>query len=292
MEYPHKRYILYLLSRQMNGMEISAECLSKDLLPPEPRDLSNLKVELGGIPLFWKAQVTRENLRFRRWLRDTSLLVLWVQDATTERAFSFLHKKAVRHDFEAVLLAHGNVEQARGELIVKYPESLVPSVKVLERFQELFWNTGEMTPQGIFDYIEECQGREAYLPALQGDLVRAYGELGLQQRVRGEVFLQTVVDAAYQQALRLRKNPNASGALLAGMSSMIKTGIEAQNHLEDKHLVAEGDTGMRKDAADFVARVIQGDAVPSIDEVTQDVIDAEYVEAGEENVHRLTVRRK
>ena len=56
MEYPHRRYIIYLLSRQMNGMEISADCMVKGLLPPEPYDLGSMREELGAIPIFWRAR--------------------------------------------------------------------------------------------------------------------------------------------------------------------------------------------------------------------------------------------
>jgi hypothetical protein len=291
VEYPHRRYILYLLSRRMNSMEVRADCQSKGLMPPEDSELAFLARRMGDVPPFWKPRVTRENIRFRRWLRDKGLLFLWVRDDAMEEAINFLYRKEVRKAFETIVVAHGNVEQARRELLVRYPEGLVPSEAGLEAFRRAFWDLGEMSPEGVFAYLEAVENAEIYLPALHGDLVQTYATLGLQQRLQGEVFLQNIMEAANQQVLRLRANPNVSGAQAAGVASLLKVGMEAYNTLKEDMVDEVGDASLKKDAADFKARVVQAIAIPSIDELDRDVIDADYAEAGATNVHRLPVTR-
>lgn len=291
MEYPHRRYLHYLLSRKLNSYELRADCLSKDLVPPNDEDLKEIAAELGDPPKHWRPRVERSNIPFRRWLRDQKLLPLWERDPETEEAFAFLHRPGIRKDFEAIVLAHGNVSQARKELAVKYTEDAVPSLGALKVFYEFFWNVGSMSSDGIMNYLTAAQARDDYIPALQGDLVTTYGVLGLQQRIKGETFLQNIMEAANQQALRLRANPNVPGATAAGIASVLKAGMDAHRMLEDYHYTQEGDSGIRQEAADFVVRVVQAREIPSIDELGHgDVIDAEYAEAG--NVHRLTVQNK
>jgi hypothetical protein len=278
----------------MNAMEVRADCAAKDLLPPGDIEIHALTRRVGGIPGFWKPKVLSANVKFRRWLRDLGVLKLWVRDVVTERAVGLLYKIAMRKDFETVVLVHGDVGRAHSELLIKYPEELVPNEAVLARYQEFFWDVGSMGPEEIYQYLSVIQDREELLPALQGDLARTYGTLGLQQRIKGEVFLQNVVEAANRQALRMKSTDAHSGSALAGMSAAIRVGIDALDRLEDRHSVNEGDTGLRQDAADFVARVVQADAVPSIDELDRrHVIDAEPVAAaaGAGNVFAITNRR-
>ena len=128
---------------------------------------------------------------------------------------------------------------------------------------------------------------------MQGDLIEAYGVLGLQQKVDGEVFLRNVIEMANQQVARCRSGPKMSGQLAAGVSRLIGLGMDANRDLQELHGVTEADTGLRKEAATFMARVIQRRAIPSYDELDSDnaeVIDVEYAEAG--NVHQLPRRRE
>jgi hypothetical protein len=279
----------------MNAMEIRADCASKNLLAPGDIEIRQLAGGLGDIPGFWKPKVTSSNIRFRRWLRNKGVLKLWTQDDVTERAFSLLYKAKLRKDFETVMLAHGDIGRAYRELLIKYPEEMVPNEAVLDRYQEIFWDIGSMRPEQIYQYLEVVQDGEEFLPALQGDMVRTYGTLGLQQRIKSEVFLQHCVEFAVEQVLRGRANPNLSGATLAGISSVMKAGMDAQRMLDETHAVVEGDVGMRQDAADFVARVVQASAVPSIDELGgRDVIDVEPEDAavGGGNVLKLPGPRR
>ena len=293
MHYPHAKYLTYLLSRKMNAMEIRADCMAKDLLPPGDIEIRSLSSTLGDIPSFWRPTVESSNVRFRRWLRNRGLLGMWIRDDVSERAFGLIYRSAVRKDFETIILAHGDIGRAYGELLIKYPEEMVPNEAVLARYQEFFWDVGSMEPEQIYQYLEVVQDREEYLPALQGDMARTYGTLGLQQRIKGEVFLQHCVEFATEQVLRGRANPNMGGATLAGISSVMKAGMEAHKLLQETHADLEGDTGIRRDAADFVARVVQARAVPSIDDLTGDVITVETEDAaGGGNVLKLAGPRR
>ena len=296
MEYPHGRYILYLLSRKMNAMEVRADCAAKGLLAPGDIEIRQILAQLGEIPTCWKSTVTPQNIRFRRWLRDKGLLKLWVRDDVTDKAVALLYKKAIRKDFETIITVHGDIGQAYRELTIKYPEDMVPTEVVLDRYQEFFWNIGEMSPEEIYRYLEVIGDEgEDLLPALAGDLAKTYGALGLQQRIKGEVFLQNCIEAANRQALRMNSSDKHGGSSLAGMSAAMRVGLEALHMLRDDMIEDEGDVGMRREAADFVARVVQADAVLSIDELNRpEIIDAEFVEAAEAgagNVLTLTKRR-
>jgi hypothetical protein len=293
VEYPHRRYIVFLLTKKMTGFEIRADCLSKGLTPPNDESLAEISAELGPLPSFWRMRVQKTNIPFRRWLRDKGVLPLWVRDASTEIAFKFLARAAVRKDFEAVILVHGSVEQAHRELLVKYPEALVPPATALKRYYQFFWDVGSMSPEGIFEHIEASQEKEDYLPALRGDLVRAYGKLGLQQQITYERLLQETVEAGFAMAQRIRREADSlGGQTAAGLSTAVALGIKAGQELQDLHLGDSGDSSLRQDAADFVFRRIPNvRGIPSIDDVDGNVIDADYAEAGADNVHRLPVRR-
>lgn len=291
MEYPHRKYLVYLLSRKMEVTDVRASCLVRGLVPPDEEDLTCIfRDEFGDtLPSFWKAKVSKGDVKFRRWLRDHRLLHLWKRDAAVQEAFALLEKRAVRKDFEAIVLAHGNVEQAHRELESKYPEHLVPSEAGLMRYCEVFWDLGQMSTDGIMDYITTAEDREDYIPALQGDLVTTYGKLGLQQRITEAEFMQNVLEMANQQALIARQNPYMSGANKAGTSSLIKLGLEVRKMRQERDVIDAAETDMREEAADFLAAMVHAPQIPSIDEL-EGVTDAEAAEAG--NVHVLPVRRE
>lgn len=272
--------------------DIRVDCLTKGLIPPSEADLSHIFDEVfgGRFPSFWKATLTRENVKLRRWLRDMKVLHLWQRDVSVERAFDLLFRASVRKDFEAILLAHGDIERARRELTIKYPENLVPDESALRRYYDIFWNIGAMSREGLMEYITAEESREDYIPALQGDLITAYGTLGLQQRITSEKLLHNLVEMAYQQSDLMRKNPTIGGSAKMGAGVLIKIGLEAMDRLEERHVADAGDEDLRQAAADFMARMVHTERIPSIDELERgDVIDAEYAEAGK--VHRLPVRR-
>lgn len=293
MEYPHRQYLIFLLSRKMTSFEIRADCLSKGLMPPNDEALAGLSSEIGPLPKYWRARVEKTNVPFRRWLRDLGVLPLWVRDASTDMAVKFLSCAAARKDFEAILLAHGNIEQARTELLIKYPESLIPPLTALRRYYEFFWNVGAMSADAIYEHIEASQEKEDYLPALRGDLVRAYSVLGLQQQITYERLLQEVMEAGFAVAQRIRREADTlSGQAAAGLAATAALSMKAGQELRDLHVGDDGDNSLRKDAADFVFRRIpNARGIPSIDEADGHIIDADYAEAGAPNVHRLPLHR-
>ena len=292
MEHPHKLYLLYLASKRMNGYEMRADCVMRNLLPPNDEDIQEIVKDLGPVPGCWRATVQRKNVAFRRWLRNRGIQSLWVHDDATIEALALVTRRAVRKDFEAIVLAHGDIARAHKELLLKYTEGIVPSMEGLKRFYEIFWNVGAMSPDGIYEYIQASQDKEDYLPAVQGDLVQTYATLGLNQRISQEALLSTIVAAGMVTARRVaREGDTMGGQTAAGLSAVMTLAMKAGQLLEDQHVDVEGDNVIRRDAADFMVRVVQRVAIPSIDELDHGgVIDAEFAEVGADNVHRLPAR--
>jgi hypothetical protein len=291
VQYPHKNYILYLLSRRMTAYEVQADCVSKNLMPPNDEDLEDLAKSLGDLPKFWKPVARRGHVTFRRWLRDRGVLPLWIRDETMEKALVLLARGDLRKDFETLMTAHGDVEECRKHLLLKYTEGKVPSVPVLARFCEYFWDLSQMSYQERFDYLEASQEREDYLPALRGDLEKTYAHLGIIQKVEFEDMLQLSIALTQQQMmLDYKRGVRLSGHERAGIAAMQRTAIEAGRTLRDLHEIRAGDSTVRDRAAGWLAsRVVQEDPIVSIDDLRGDVIDAEYAEA--DNVRRLPVRK-
>jgi len=293
LEYPHHRYITYLLTRRMSPYEVRADCVSRGLMPPTDEAVESILEEIGPYPRYWKSRMTKANVPFRRWLRDLGVLSMWAKDVHAVGALKFLGKAAVRKDFEAILLVHGDVGQARTELLIKYPKALVPAQATLQQFYSYFWDVGAMSPEGIFEHVEASQEKEDYLPALRGDVAKAYGILGLQQQVSYEHLLQSMVDLAHQATATMRKDLDVlGGAKLTALVAVGLSGAKAGRELMD--IRGDGsESTVRQDAAEFMSRRIpRGRAIPSIDEITRDVIDADYTDTeGADNVHRLTVNR-
>ena len=287
-------YITYLLTRKMTPYEVRADCVSRGLMPPNDEAVSDILEDIGVFPGYWRSRMAKTNVPFRRWLRNLGVLSLWAKDTHAMGALKFLGRTAVRKDFEAILLVHGDVEQAHTELHLKYPKALVPPKASLQQFYNYFWDVGSMTPEGIFEHVEASQGKEDYLPALQGDVAQAYGILGLQQQVSYEHLLQSMVDLSHQATSAMRKDLVAmGGAKIAALVTVALAGAKAGQELRD---IRGGDTNhssTRREAAEFMSRRIpQVRTIPSIDEITRDVIDAEYTDAeGEDNVHRLSANR-
>lgn len=292
MEYPHKRYLTYLASKRMTAFEMRAECVMRGLLAPSDEAVQEVVRELGAMPSFWRAVVARQNVAFRRWLRNKGIDKLWTPDEATDEALTLVSRQAVRKDFEAIILAHGDIQQAHKELLLKYTAGIVPSIEGLKRFYQFFWNVGDMSPEGVYEYIEASQDKEDYLPAIQGDLVKTYATLGLNQRISQEALLQQIMQAGMVSARRVaREGDTIGGQTAAGLSAVMTLAMKAGQLLEDQHGQVEGDDSMRRDAADFMVRVVQRVAIPSIDSLDHGgVIDAEFAEAGADNVHRLPVR--
>jgi len=294
VEHPHHLYITYLLSRKFTPFEIRAECAAKSLSVPSEKCLAAASEHLGSIPKCWKARVGKSDVAFRRWLRDKKVAKLWTKDSATSDAIDLLYRKSVRRDLEAILLTHGDTTQARTELLLKYPESMVPSVPSLDRYCMFFWDIGSMSTEEIYAHIESRSDSDDYMPAAQGDLIDAYGRLGLQQRITHENFLSTMAEAGYAMAVRLRREQaTISPKDAVGLMSAATMGLAASRELEESRRHLEGDGSIRQEASDFMIRVTQRASIPSLDEVRGSVIlDANYEETGGTNVRRLTVNSR
>jgi hypothetical protein len=288
MEFPHRLYLKFLVSRKMTPYEVRAECVARGLMPPQDDDLHGILNELGPFPKSWKPRIDQSNVPFRRWLRDVGVGMLWNQDDDTKAAMDLVHRGALRRDFEQIILAHGDVKKARRELAVKYPESMVPTATALQRYYDIFWDIGSMSSEGLFNYLEADLDREGYKEHLRGDLLHTYAQLGLQQQIANEVLLQQMVMMGYAAAVRATREMNTlGGPALAALAATAVAGANAGDLLRQVHVTTDGDTSLRKEAADFMTRVVQAPRIPSIDEL--DVIDAEEVENGS-NVRRLPSR--
>jgi len=292
VEYPHHLYITYLISKRLTSYEIRAECMSKGLMPPTDEAVQELSQRVEPLPRYWRMKVEKSNVPFRRWLRDRGVLAMWQRDEATEMAIKLLARGSVRKDFEAIMLLHGSEEQAHKELTLKYPEALVPPVRALKRYREFFWDVGSMSSEGIYEYIEASQDMEDYLPAVKGDIVQAYATLGLQQQMTYERLLNKVMNGGFAVMDRItREHRTIGGQNAAGLMTVVAGAMKAGQELEQLHTADNGDDSIKRDAAEFMhRRITQVKDIPSIDEVGRDYIDAEFVEAGADNVHRLPVR--
>jgi hypothetical protein len=291
VKYPHRRYLLYLLTRKMSVGEIQAACLSKMLVPPNEESLEDLADELGKIPSFWRSSVKRGSISFRRWLRDRGVLSMWVRDEHTEGALLILLNPRLREDIEVLMTSHADLEEVHKALYLKYREEQVPPFETLERYCEYFWDLGHMTYQERFEFIETNQEKKTYMPAIRGEMERVYGVLGIVQKVEFEDMLQLGIALTKQQMmLDYKAGSRLSGHERAGMAAMYRTAIEAGRTLREIRDMEEGDGSMRDRATSWLtSRVVQEDPIVSFDELRGDVIDAEFAESGS-NVRRLPVR--
>lgn len=283
MDYPHRRYITYLLSRKMQSFEVQADCMARMLVPPTDEFISALQKDIGKFPPCWKATVGRTNVPFRRWLRDLKVLRLWEQDDSVLEALRLLATPGMRKDFEALMLMHWDAETSRVELGFKYAERMIPSLKGLEAYVEFFWNLHELSPQDLFDFISVSKDRQEFLPAYQRDMVVAYGMLGLQQQIEAEDALTSAIQSLYQQiVLSRRPGELLSAGHQAGLSAMVAA-LDRAIHSRDELRAAKGSAGasIRAQAAQFKARLERTPGIPSLDEITRaEVIDADFAEAG------------
>ena len=282
MEYPHRRYLFYLLSRKFTPFEIMADCTDKELLPPTEDDLISLTTELGPAPKSWRAKLTGTNISLRRWLRNKSLLPLWANGTEVREAKDFLHSGSVRKDFEALMVIHGDVSPARSELLLKYPANRVPNVEALEQFCLNFWSLGEVSNEGLFTFLRANQARAELIPAVRGDLSATYGRLGLRQKIEADQFYDNIIALANQQVEYARRQGNhLNGSTLMGIAALTRQAIDAIAARDALHIEADGGSAIdavREQAMAFKMRLIQEDEIPSFEDIEEDVIDVEYTE--------------
>ncbi len=302
MEYPHKRFLHFLISKRLERFEIMAECASLQLLPPNDSDLMALFRNVGLPHSDWVPDFKKANLRFKQWLQDVGVYELWEQDPDVADAFGFLNQGAMRDKFESLVLLHVDVEIAREDLKNIYPTRRIPSLLSLELYCHFFWDVFEMSKPGLFDFLKLQENKEFKVAALDGDVDLIQAILGVRQKPNFldniDLFLQLV---KVETISLLRAGGTGSGQRSAGHAALFKTAMDAMGvRVELAQDTVESD--MRKEASLFAARIVHrtpAKAIPSIDDLYNDgdVVDAEYsepeeeVEGGGAIIHRLPVGR-
>jgi len=258
VEYPHRRYLLYLLSRQLTDPEIMSVCQSKSLVQPKESDLNQLRRELGGIPSYWRADLTPTNTRLYRWLRDRKILDLWKQGPETTKAIDFLYastgEAGPRPDLEHLLLLEWNVSKARDQMVLKYGELRVPSLKALEFYAHFFWNLAEMSQSGIFAFLQVQDENQTQLIAYSGDMAATYGILGLRHRIEDEEFYDNVIALANEQVQIARaEGTKLSGTHIMGIAALARVADDAIQQRRDMRSAGLADT-IKKELSAFRMR--------------------------------------
>jgi len=282
---PHRRYLLYLLSKKMTPFEITALCTDRGLLSPTPEDLQVLYTELGEFPTTWQSSLVRAKASFRNWLNRKGVMAAWRRSDDFEEASSFLYKVSARKDFEALYLIRGDIVQAREELLVKYPPSFVPSFPALEVYIDYFWDLGALKYDEIVSYLKKHQDRDEFLPALDGDLSTTYARLGLRQKIEEEEFYDNLIALANQQVQRLRKTGDLNGSMLMGIAALSRQASDAIDSRRELHASSAPTVdAIRQKAADFFrVKIAHRDEIISIDDL-QDESEEVF-----DNVRKLEV---
>lgn len=281
---PHHHYLRHLISKRYTYFEVMADCTDKGLLCPTEDEMEAISDGLGRLPSSWKSDLSRSNSTFYRWLRDSKLLPIWKKESVAALAVDFVRKQIVRKDFEALMLMHKDVSRCRDELLLKYPESQVPSVPVLDSFCFYFWNLGEMSHEDIFGFLQSNQERQELIPAIHGDLTGTYSRLGLRQKVEAEQFYDNIIALANQQVEQARRSGHQglNGSSLMGIAALTRQAMDAISAREELHA---GETTttidlVREQAAAFKLRMVDGEDIPSFDDIQkQEIIDAEFTES-------------
>jgi hypothetical protein len=248
VEYPHRRYLKYLLTRRLADAEIMHACSVRTLLPPTEDDLVLLRREVGKIPSCWAPDLDGRNSRLYRWLRDRGVLDLWRQgkEATDAAGFLYAHDTGgmgPRPDLHHLLLLEWDVPKARQQLALKYGETRVPSVAALEVYAKFFWNIREMSQSGAFNYLQLLEENETQLAAYSGDLAATYGLIGLRQRIEDEEFYDNVIALAHEQVQYARRSPHKMSAQkILGIAAMVKVADTAIQSRRDIRSSGMGDT--------------------------------------------------
>ncbi len=287
MEYPHRRYLLYLLSRRLNDPEIMAACASKALVQPTEDDLNSLRRELGPLPSSWRSDLSSTNTSLFRWLRDNQILDLWRQSPEVGKAIDFLYavggKDGPRPDLEHLLLLEWDVAKAREQLALKYGELRIPTVKALGIYAHYFWNLADMSQAGVFEFLQVQDENETQLAAYSGDLAATYGVLGLRHRVEDEEFYDNVIALANEQVQIARSTGTAlSGTSIMGIAALARVADDAIQQRRDMRSAGLADT-IRGELAAFKMRKRQRRAeIPSYEDLLAQ-------EAEEENSNVIDV---
>lgn len=271
MEYPHRPYLRFLLSRRMTAFEILADCEARLLVPPAEPDLQAMARELGPAPPSWAGRVENANVAFRRWLRDRRLLDMWRGGPVQEKATALLYADELRRAVEQLLLVHGDPEKVNQLLSQKYGERVAPSAEVVARFRDCFWDVGSMTKHGLFEFLKVLQQDKERAPAVRGEVATVYGQLGLRQRVEADELYDNIIALANQQVQAARQAGGLlSGQALIGLSTIARQAIDAAKERAELHTIGgQAAEDVRQKALAFKLRTIEAQPILSIEELDQ-----------------------
>ena len=273
MEYPHEKYIRFLLSKKYTNQDIQEDCSRLFLLVPLEEDLDNLRAKQGSPPSTWVPFYEKGNGYFNKWLRKKGVIDLWINSPLVDRTINFLYRKSIRTDFETLLVAHGDLIQAREQLLLKYPDNVVPDMEVLQKYYEIFWAIGNMSKDGLLEFINRYHDKEAKLAAIRGDLDETYARTGINQNITTDQFINNIISFAHHQFLLARKSgERLSGNAIMGLAAIAKQGMDAMRHRDE----IEG--GNAPDIFDNIkaeASAFQIKKIDSIDMITIDDLEEE-----------------
>ncbi len=272
MEYPHERYLLYLLSQQPEAeWEVQEQCSDLSLLPPSQGYTRKLLKQLGDEPANWQPKWTRGNVEFRRWLRDRGLETLWRGGQAVQDAMKLCLLEAMREDAESLFLLHGNdAETVREMLVLKYPERTVPSEEALQVFYDTFWAVAEMPHRALWNFLEMRDHSDKIQAAAEGDKSALYGVLGIVEKVSTTEALDNIIALMNHQMVQARRSVKAiAGNQLVGLAAIGRLGVEAIDRREEiNQLTDDGEDDLKKAANQFrLGRIRQRRPILSLDEL-------------------------
>lgn len=272
--FPHKKYLLFLISKGMTHFEICAFCNDRHLTTPTEKDFQDLSAELGEFPKTWQADFKGAKQGFRRWLKKHDLVDAWKNSPEFEDAHMFVYKDSARKDFEAIYMTRGNILESREELLVKYQAHFIPSTAAMELYVKYFWNLGSLNYKEILDYVEGNRNARHLSDAVDGDLTGTYARLGLRQKIQEDEFYDNLIALANQQVQRLRTSrDDMNGNTLMGISALSRQAMEA---IQGRRELLESSTPtvdlIKKQAADFFkVKISKRRDIISIDDLNNDI---------------------
>lgn len=280
MEFPHRPYIRYLISRRLASFEIMAACEAKLLLPPTDDQLRDMARDLGTMPASWSGRFETASVEFRRWLRDRRLTELWRHGPDQAAAERLLTSGDLRKAIEQLTLMYGDLARVHPALVQKFGERVAPSLDVLTRYRDSFWDIGSMTRQGVFDFLSAVDQKD-YDPAARGEVALVYGQLGLRQRVEAEDLFDGIIALANQQVEAARRSPGLlDGNKLLGLSALARQAIDATERRAEIHTIGgQAAEDVKKSAIAFKLGRPRLTAIRSIEEVDQVPVEEEDVES-------------
>jgi hypothetical protein len=272
--FPHKKYLLFLISKGMTHFEICAFCNDRHLATPTEKDFQDLSAELGEFPKTWQAEIKGIKVSFRRWLKKQGLFDAWKNSAEFEDAHMFVYKDAARKDFEALYMTRGNVIQARDELLIKYLPHFIPSTDAMKLYVEYFWDLGALSYKEILDFVSASRENWHLQDAVGGDLTGTYARLGLRQKIQEDEFYDNLIALANQQVTRLRtSHDDMNGSTLMGISALSRQAMDA---IQGRRELLESSTPtvdlIKKQAADFFkVKISKRPDIISIDDLNNNI---------------------